>query len=80
VVNEVCSNLLRKAGYAEPEIRQPIDNFQARYPILNVTADIVRHASALGQSYHLSYWDSVVVATALAANCTILYSEDGVSL
>lgn len=76
VVNEVCSNLLRKAGYAEPEIRQTIDNFQAPYPILNVTGDIVRQASALRESYHLSYWDSVVVATALAANCTIVYSED----
>lgn len=37
VINEVCANLLRKAGYTEPEIQQTIDNFQARYPILNVT-------------------------------------------
>ena len=76
VVNEVCSNLLRKAGYTEPEIRQTIDNFQARYPIFYATADIVRHASTLRESYHLSYWDSVVIATASAADCTVVYSED----
>lgn len=76
IINEVCANLLRKADYTEPEVRQTIGNFQARYPILNVTADIIRQASVLRETYSFSYWDSVVVATAIEAGCSILYSED----
>ena len=26
--------------------------------------------------YSLSYWDSMIVAAALEASCTVLYSED----
>jgi predicted nucleic acid-binding protein len=26
--------------------------------------------------HHLSYWDSLIIAAALEANCAILYSED----
>ena len=26
--------------------------------------------------YHLSYWDALIAAAALAANCDTLYSED----
>lgn len=45
VINEVCCNLLRKTSYSESEIQQTIRNFQACYPILNVTGDIIHRAS-----------------------------------
>jgi predicted nucleic acid-binding protein len=76
VINEVCSNLLRKANYTETEIQQTINNFQARYHILNVTINIIRRASILRVSYSFSYWDSVIIATAMEADCGIIYSED----
>ena len=40
VINEVCNNLIRKAGYTEPEIQQTIQNWVAVYPILDVTLPI----------------------------------------
>ncbi|MBS4050390.1 PIN domain-containing protein [Methylomonas rivi] len=76
VVNEVCNNLLRKAGYTEQEIRQTVENFRQRYPIHTVTVDEVCQASALRESFSLSYWDSLVVASAIMADCRIIYSED----
>lgn len=76
VVNEVCNNLLRKGGYTEQEIRQTVENFRQRYPIHSVTLDEVCQASALRESFSLSYWDSLVVASAIAADCRIIYSED----
>ncbi|MGH8547586.1 MAG: hypothetical protein ACRERU_03080 [Methylococcales bacterium] len=33
-------------------------------------------ASRLRQSHTLSFWDSLIVASALSANCEILFSED----
>jgi predicted nucleic acid-binding protein len=76
VINEVCCNLLRKAKYTESEIQQTIQNFQVRYPILNVNADIIRQASVLRGLYCFSYWDSIITATAISADCAFIYSED----
>lgn len=76
VLNEVCSNLIRKARYTEAEIQQTIDNFQERYPILDVTSSAIRQASILRESYRFSYWDSLIIATALEAGCSTVYSED----
>ncbi len=76
VVNEVCSNLIRKAGYTEPEIQQTIQNWVAIYPILDVTLPIIRQASVLRVAYRVSYWDSLILATAQDAGCSVVYSED----
>ncbi|MGZ8163770.1 MAG: PIN domain-containing protein [Methylobacter sp.] len=76
VINEVRANLLRKASYTESEIQQTIGNFQARYPILNVTTNVIRQASVLRESYSFSYGDSMVIATAKEADCPLVYSED----
>ncbi len=76
VVNEVCNNLIRKAGYTEPEIQQTIQNLAAVYPILDVTFPIIRQASVLRVAYRLSYWDSLILATAQDAGCSVVYSED----
>ncbi len=76
VLNEVCSNLIRKARYTETEIQQTIDNFRERYPILDVTPSVIRQASVLRESYKFSYWDSLVISTALDADCSTVYSED----
>lgn len=38
--------------------------------------DIYVHANALKERYGYSFYDSLIIAAALAANCTTLYSED----
>lgn len=76
VINEVCSNLLRKANYTELEVQQTLKNFQVRYSILNVTCDIIQQASVLRAACCMSYWDSLIIATAVDARCAIVYSED----
>jgi len=76
VVNEVCNNLIRKAGYNEAEIQQTLQNFENRYPILDINIPIIRQASILRTAYRLSYWDSIILATAQDAGCSIVYSED----
>ncbi|MCC6134296.1 MAG: PIN domain-containing protein [Candidatus Contendobacter sp.] len=76
VINEVCSNLIRKADYTEPEIQQTIQNLAAIYPILDITLPIIRQASKLRVAYRLSYWDSLILATAQDAGCSVVYSED----
>lgn len=37
---------------------------------------VVKNASRLRQQYSFSFWDSLIIASALEAGVTLLYSED----
>lgn len=76
VINEVSVNLLRKAHFAEEQVQQLIESFFAKYPVIEADKAIFLAASNLRQRYSFSYWDSLLVASALQANVEILYSED----
>lgn len=76
VINEVSVNLLRKARFSEEQIRQLIEAFFEKYPVIESSRTIFLSASTLRQQYSLSYWDSLIVASALQAGVSILYSED----
>lgn len=76
VVNEVCLNLLRKAQRTEEEIRRVVPAFHAQHRVVPINESTMLIASELREAYSLSYWDSLIVATALEAGATILYSED----
>ena len=76
VINEICVNLIKKAGFTEEQISQLVEALYEKYPIVEMDEGILLDASQLRQEYALSFWDSMVVACALAANAQILYSED----
>jgi predicted nucleic acid-binding protein len=76
VILEVCVNILRKGYFTEPQIRKFIENSYQDFTVIDVSAAILISASQLRSDYAFSYFDSIIVATALAANATILYSED----
>jgi len=76
VVNEVCVNLIKKADFSEEQIAKLIQSFYEKYPVVEMDESILLTASQLRQEYSFSFWDSMVVACALAANAEILYSED----
>ena len=44
--------------------------------IQDFTQEVLLKASSLREQYSISYWDSLIVAAALEANCQLLYSED----
>ena len=76
VVNEVCVNLLKKAHFAEDKLRQLIDSFYEKYHVADLQRSTFLSASDLRVRYSLSYWDSVIVASALETGAATLYSED----
>jgi predicted nucleic acid-binding protein len=69
-------NLIKKAGFTEEQISQLVEAFYEKYPIVEMDESILLDASLLRQEYALSFWDSRVVACAIAADVQILYSED----
>jgi predicted nucleic acid-binding protein len=76
VINEVCVNVLRRANFTEEQVSRLIVSFYERYPVIELNRSILLTASRLRQRYSLSFWDSTIVASALDAGVSILYSED----
>jgi predicted nucleic acid-binding protein len=76
VINEVCSVLSRKAAFNEDQLKQVVQEFYSGCLITNFNLTILLNASDLRIQYGFSFWDSLIVASALSVNATNLYSED----
>jgi predicted nucleic acid-binding protein len=76
VVREVCSNMLKKAAEPEAGLLRLITDLYLKCEIHPSTEAQHLLASQLRQSASFSYWDSLIVAAALDAGCTTLFSED----
>jgi predicted nucleic acid-binding protein len=67
IINEVCAVLSKKAKISEVQIRQIIQEFYDGCLVIQLDRNIILRASD---------WDSLIVASALASEANILYSED----
>lgn len=76
VINEVCVNLIKKAGFSESQISQLIASFIENYQVIELEQDTLMTASDLRRRYSVSFWDSLVISCALQAHVPVLYSED----
>jgi len=76
VINETCSNLLKKTALSEERVRALVKAFYEKYIVVDVEQHTFLLASPLRGSYSLSYWDSLIVASAIESGCEVLYSED----
>nr|WP_201280462.1 hypothetical protein [Hassalia byssoidea] len=66
----------RKAAFTEKQIGQVIQSFCNRVMVVEVNRDILMSASSLRTRYGFSFWDNLIVKSALSVNANILYSED----
>lgn len=76
VINECVSTLMRKYRFLQSEAHEIALSLMAACEVAPVNADTIKAAIQLCQRYSFSHWDSLIVAAALQAKCTILYSED----
>ena len=75
VINEVWSNLLRK-GLPDKIAREMIEHMLGSCELVDFSYDLIISAHDLRTRHPVSFWDSLVVAAAQAADCDILVSED----
>ena len=75
VINEVTSQLVRN-NFDETIIKENIDYLYKICIIHNFSKDILFLASSLREKYSFSFWDSMIVSSAINCGCTILASED----
>ena len=76
VLNEVAAVLKLKKKLSEEKIRFVVETMIDLCLVQNFTKGILLKASVLRDEYGISYWDSLIVATALEVECNQLYSED----
>jgi predicted nucleic acid-binding protein len=76
VLGEIASVLFRKFSLGDPDVRDRIIELARRCEVIPVTASIVLDAFRVKERYRLSYFDSQIVAAALVARASTLYSED----
>jgi len=75
VINEVA-NILLKNHFTEVEIRENIDYLFRVCTLQGFTKEIVLTASSVREKYLISFWDSILVGSALFAKCDTFISED----
>lgn len=77
VIQEFISAALRRPalGLGEAQIDVWLGFFSPEQ-VQVLTLPVIRHAVALRRRFQLSHWDSTIIAAALAASCSTLFSED----
>ncbi|NCR41772.1 MAG: PIN domain-containing protein [Microcystis aeruginosa W13-11] len=76
VLNETINVLKRKFSLSYSQIREAVQELSEGFPIVLVSVNTIEMALNLAERYQYSYFDSLILASALEAGCQILYSED----
>jgi len=76
VLNEFSSVALRKMRKTWPQIHEMLNGIRANCSVVAVTVEVHERGLMIAERYKLQVYDSMIVAAALLADCTTLYSED----
>lgn len=76
VLGELCNVLIRKTTFSQSETQAVVLDLINTFLVLAIDTSTVLNALEIHARYGYSYWDSLIIATALQNDCSILYSED----
>lgn len=76
VLNECSHVLRRKRGWAPTRVESELGTVLKLLRLRSVGLAEVRSAWQIGSRFGFSHYDSLIVATALASDCSVLFSED----
>lgn len=76
VLNEVANVLTLKFNLLPEDVLSRIDEIVDRLELSIVSLSTIRKALQIKEAYRYSYFDSLMLASALENHCDILYSED----
>jgi predicted nucleic acid-binding protein len=75
VLSELYS-ALKKSKIDDSIAKQALLSYADSTNVVVITIETIRKSLDLRSIYGYSYWDCLIIATALCSNCSILYSED----
>ena len=76
VIGEFVWVMHRKFGVEREKLEIIGSRFLKKFEVVPIDTKVVEKALKIFASYKFSYWDSLIIATALEADCGILYTED----
>ena len=76
VVNEFINVGQKKMGLSREEIYALAVDLMKATKVVALTEETVFSAMRIATRFKFSHWDSLIVATAIQAQCDILHSED----
>jgi predicted nucleic acid-binding protein len=78
VVHEFFNVVLRNAfpKLNPPDCQIVLASILAKFPCVPNSQELVMRALGIHQRYKLPWYDALIVAAALEADCTVLFSED----
>jgi predicted nucleic acid-binding protein len=76
-MNESCNVWFKKFKWNSMKIKDHLDNIETVCDeVLPIQRNIVNKALMLKERYGYSYFDCIMLASALESNCEIIYTED----
>lgn len=78
VINEFIVIITGKVKYplSIDEVERILKRFKGNFKIKTLKLLDCEKAISIFKKYKFSYWDSLIVASAIHANCSTLYTED----
>ena len=76
VMNEFCSVCIRKLKCSLPDVRNAVSEIRNSFNLVMIDDQTVMEALRVHEKYGYSYYDSLIIATALESDCQYLLSED----
>ena len=76
VLNEFAATAIRKLRMSWTEVAEVLGTIRAVCAVEAVTVETHDRGRALAQRYGFQVYDAMIVASALLAGCTTLYTED----
>ena len=76
VLREYVNIAFKKMKMQPSEIIKRVNEITCALEVADETDELLKNAIRLKEKYGYSYYDSLIIASALTANCKYLYSED----
>lgn len=76
VLNELCHVCLKKLNKSAEEINLAVEEIYNECNLSLVDIIIIKKALSLHKKLGYSYYDCLIIASALACNCKYLFTED----
>jgi predicted nucleic acid-binding protein len=76
VINEFIWTMNRKFNINYDKLEVLVDRFWKKFKVSLINKFSIEKALKIAQDYKYSYWDSLIIASALENECSILFTED----
>lgn len=76
VLQELCNILIEKFKFEEEDILKALKEVNGNFKLVINDLKTVQRALKIHFKYSYSYYDSLIIGSALQNECSILYSED----